>query len=205
MAVISDEGGFFDLLASRYSNGVPNFDIYLKAHSISPYGVDRKDKTKPPLILNRPLLVAVFCPQPDVIAKLSDKPGFRRRGLLARILYVLPESRLGQRKLESRRIPAGIKQRYRDAFCRLLSLSPARSVYLHFTPEAYAVWKEFQRARQRGLPIAGFCVGSASAFVPPHRLEDVLSFRSYTDPRIGSERGSEIRSLDVQRYDSTAR
>jgi hypothetical protein len=92
MAVISDEGGFFDPLTGRYSNGVPNFDIYLKAHSGSPYGVDRKDKTKPPLILNRPLLVVVFCPQPDVIAKLSDKPGFLGRGLLARILYVSPKA-----------------------------------------------------------------------------------------------------------------
>lgn len=94
-----------------------------------------------------------------------------------------PEKRLGQRKLESRRIPTGIKQRSRDSFCWLLSLSPPRSAYLHFTPEAYAVWKEFQRARQRGLPIVGICTGIESAFVPSLLLRELrFVLRSHCGP-----------------------
>ncbi len=34
LAIVTDEGGIFDLMAGRYAgNGVPNFDVYLKAHA----------------------------------------------------------------------------------------------------------------------------------------------------------------------------
>ncbi len=33
MAWLSSEGGIFDLLQGRYSNGIPNLDLVLKSHS----------------------------------------------------------------------------------------------------------------------------------------------------------------------------
>lgn len=95
MAGISDEGGIFDILAGRYSNGVPNLDLFLQAHSGSPVRVDRG--SRPPVIMNHPALTMVLSPQPDVLQGLAAKPGFRGRGLLARFLYALPASRLGYR------------------------------------------------------------------------------------------------------------
>ena len=41
MAWLSSEGGVFDLLQGRYSNGIPNLDLVLKAHSGDPERVDR--------------------------------------------------------------------------------------------------------------------------------------------------------------------
>ena len=43
MAVVSDEGGIFDILAGRYSKtSAPNLDLFLQGHSGSPVKVDRR-------------------------------------------------------------------------------------------------------------------------------------------------------------------
>jgi hypothetical protein len=33
LAIISAEGGVFDIIAGRYTNNVPNMDLWLKGHS----------------------------------------------------------------------------------------------------------------------------------------------------------------------------
>ncbi|KAF0138493.1 MAG: hypothetical protein FD153_1284, partial [Rhodospirillaceae bacterium] len=97
MAWLSSEGGVFDLLGGRYSNGIPNLDLVLKAHSGDPERVDRTGR--PPVFLAHPLLTIGLSPQPEVLRGLSEKPGFRGRGLLARFLYFFPLSPLGYRAL----------------------------------------------------------------------------------------------------------
>jgi hypothetical protein len=52
-----------------------------------------------------------IAPQPDVLQNLSDQPGFRGRGLLARFLYALPPSPLGSRLLQSNPVPALVARR----------------------------------------------------------------------------------------------
>ena len=88
MAWLSSEGGVFDLLQGRYSNGIPNLDLVLKAHSGDPERVDRG--SRPAVYLRSPRLSIGLSPQPDVLRGLASKPGFRGRGLLGRILYLLP-------------------------------------------------------------------------------------------------------------------
>jgi replicative DNA helicase len=44
IAVISAEGGLFDILAGRYSNGAPNLDAVLKAYGCESIRVDRKGR-----------------------------------------------------------------------------------------------------------------------------------------------------------------
>jgi hypothetical protein len=41
LAILSDEGGFFDIIAGRYSSGIPNLDTCLQGHSCSPVKVNR--------------------------------------------------------------------------------------------------------------------------------------------------------------------
>ena len=42
LALFSAEGGIFDILAGRYtSNGMANFDVFLKGHAGDPIRVDR--------------------------------------------------------------------------------------------------------------------------------------------------------------------
>jgi putative DNA primase/helicase len=93
MAVLSDEGGYLDILGGRYSRGIANLDFVLQAHAGAPVRVDCKsgDTT----YLAKPLLTIGLSPQPAVLSGLSDIPGFRGRGLLARFMYGLPPSNLG--------------------------------------------------------------------------------------------------------------
>jgi hypothetical protein len=144
MAVFSDEGGVFDILAGRYSNGIPNVDLWLKGHSVSALRVDRQDRTRPPIIIDKPHLTVGISPQPDVLASLRDKPGFRGRGLLARFLYALPQSRLGYRSLTPKAVPTDVETRYRASMFALLGYHPDPVLHLHFTPDAYREWKDFQ-------------------------------------------------------------
>jgi hypothetical protein len=145
MAVFSDEGGIFDVLAGRYSKGTPNLDLWLKGHAVSPVRIDRADVTRPPISIDRPYLTVSLSPQPDVLKALRNNPAFRGRGLLARFLFGLPTSYLGYRKLLPSPVPSGIEGHYRAGVRRLIDLAPS-DLQLRLSDEAYREWKEFQRA-----------------------------------------------------------
>ncbi|MBI1789592.1 MAG: DUF3987 domain-containing protein [Acidobacteria bacterium] len=151
IALLSDEGGIFDVLAGRYSKGVPNLDLFLQAHAGAAVRVDRG--SRPPVMLRNPALTVAISPQPDVLESLSDKPGFRGRGLIARILYGLPASPIGFRELKPAPCPSAVEQAYGDGIDRLLKLAPPNDEAglwlpwrLRFSPQAYDAWKVFQRA-----------------------------------------------------------
>jgi hypothetical protein len=149
IALLSDEGGIFDILAGRYSKGVPNLDLFLQAHDGGAVRVDRG--SRPPVFLENPALTIALSPQPDVLEHLSDTPGFRGRGLLARFLYALPASPLGNRELVPRPCPYQIGEAYRRLIERLLQFSPPicqerwQPWSLKLSPGAYQRWKTFQR------------------------------------------------------------
>ncbi len=151
MALLSDEGGIFDVLAGRYSNGIPNLDLFLQAHSGAPVRVDRG--SRPAVVLDHPLLTMGLSPQPDVLKALSTKPGFRGRGLLARFLYALPKSRMGYRRLDPRAVPEHVAARYAEGLAALLRVAPrsddaSRASHPHvllLDGPAYGAWKDHQR------------------------------------------------------------
>ena len=120
MSWLSSEGGVFDILAGRYSGGIPNLDLVLKAHSGDPDRVDRG--SRPPVFLRHPLLTVGLSPQPEVLRGLASKPGFRGRGLLGRFLFLLPPSPLGYRTLNTRPIPAGIEAAYAAGLRAMLDM-----------------------------------------------------------------------------------
>jgi hypothetical protein len=150
IAWLSSEGGVFDLLQGRYSSGIPNLDLVLKAWSGDPERVDRG--SRPPVYLRSPRLSVGLSPQPDVLRGLAAKPGFRGRGLLGRFLYLLPPSPLGYRTLESRPVPEGISTAYVAGVRAMLDWEPdtdergnERPHLLRLSDEAYAEWLEFAR------------------------------------------------------------
>lgn len=124
MAWISSEGGLFEMLAGRYSNGIPNLDLMLKAHSGDPDRVDRG--SRPPVDLRHPLLTIGMTVQPDVLRGLATKPGFRGRGLLGRFLYLIPPSMVGYRTLDTEPVPAFVSANYSAGIRALLDLQPAK-------------------------------------------------------------------------------
>jgi hypothetical protein len=151
MAWLSSEGGVFDLLQGRYSNGIPNLDLVLKSHSGDPERVDRG--SRPAVYLRCPRLSIGLSPQPDVLRGLAAKPGFRGRGLLGRFLYLLPRSPLGFRTLQSDPVPEGIRDAYEAGVRAMLDWTPSidehgneRPYPLRLTPEARAEWHAFAEA-----------------------------------------------------------
>ncbi len=149
LAVMSAEGGLFDTLGGRYQNGLPNLDLILKAHPGEPVRVDRKSGQ--PVIMQAPALTICISPQPDVLASLPSKPGFRGRGLLARFAYVLPESLLGRRKPQGQPVPEHVSRAYAAALHKLLGLDPGPEGeplehHLRLAPAAHIAWGEFSRA-----------------------------------------------------------
>jgi hypothetical protein len=147
MAVLSDEGGIFDTLGGRYSNGVPNLDLWLGSHSGSSVRVNRGSRE--PVFIHSALLTVGLTPQPEVLQGLASKPGFRGRGLLARFLYVLPPSPVGYRTLRSEPIPPEIRKRYGSIVKRLLSLGGPQADCteeqraLEMAPDALDLWIAF--------------------------------------------------------------
>jgi len=156
MSVISDEGGIFDILAGRYNGGIPNLDVFLQSHAGSPVRVDRGSRKA--VHMQSPALTMGLSPQPEVLKSLTSKPGFRGRGLLARFLYALPESRLGFRSLNCEPVPNDVSHEYHSGIRSLLDVKPITNSYseiepyiLKLTPSAYVLWKEFQKEVEKGM------------------------------------------------------
>lgn len=81
MAVISSEGGIFEILNGRYTQSI-NIEIFLKAHCGDPYRLDRK--VRPSEYIKEPCLTALLSVQPQVLEGLVTNTVFRGRGLTAR-------------------------------------------------------------------------------------------------------------------------
>ena len=156
IAILSDEGGIFDIMGGRYNNGIPNLDIFLQAHAGASVRVDRG--SRPPVVMQHPALTIGLSPQPEVLRGLTHNPSFRGRGLLGRFLYSLPPSPLGFRHLNTCPIPPSVATTYRKVLYALLAVKPERDergntrpYTLRFSGPAYHEWKEFARTVERDM------------------------------------------------------
>ena len=122
IAAMAPEGDLFETIAGRYG-GVPNLGVFLRGHAGDDLRVDRIGR--PPECVRAPALTIALALQPEVIAGLAAKPGFRGRGLLGRFLYSLPESTVGRRAINPPPVPAAVKARYHEHVAALLDLPEA--------------------------------------------------------------------------------
>lgn len=109
LAVLSAEGGIFGTLAGRYSAG-PNLEVFLKGHAGDLLRVDRKGR--PAEHVEHPALTLGLAVQPEVLRDIATMPGFRGRGLLARILYALPADTVGRRRIAPPPVPTDVADEY---------------------------------------------------------------------------------------------
>ena len=156
LAILSDEGGFFDIITGRYSNGIPNLDTCLQAHSCSAVKVNRGGRDE--VYMQRPTLTIGLSPQPSVLRDLSNKSLLRDRGFLARVLFALPTSRLGFRTLHCQPISPAIETAYHRTVDALLAFQPPTTeegheaaYHLKPSPEAHREWKEFALTVERDM------------------------------------------------------
>lgn len=124
MAVLSDEGGIFEIMGGLYSDGKANLDVFLQAHAGKSVRVDRASRTAH---LENPALSFGLAVQPAVIADLSQgsKKRFRGNGALARFLYCLPQNNIGRRDVRKYEpIPESVKADYNAGIIGLLNITP---------------------------------------------------------------------------------
>lgn len=146
MAVISTEGGPFDMMAGRYSDAA-NLDVYLKGWSGDAIRTDRVGRGA--TTIKNPLLTVMLTVQPSVIESLATKPEFRGRGLTTRFMYSVPVDRVGYRDMSaSARSDPAIRAAY-ETFIRQLihqhANLPDEPAVIAIHPDA---WADFVAFRQ---------------------------------------------------------
>jgi replicative DNA helicase len=151
IAISSAEGGIFDVLAGRYSRGVPNLDWALKGHAGDPLRVDRKGRAAE--YIEHPAVTMILTVQPAVLAAAGANRVLQGRGLLARFLYCMPSSNVGQRVIGAEPVPTEVADRYDDRLCRLAKAlnewtDPA---VLTLDPEAAALLLDYERRTEPRL------------------------------------------------------
>lgn len=155
LALFSDEGEVFSMMAGRYSSSGPNLGVYLKGHVGSPIRVDRKGRDAE--VVDRPALTLGLTIQPDMLTRLASIEGARGRGLLARFLWSVPVSRVGRREIDTDPADPEIEEHYVTEMRRLYDdlkdwTDPA---VLVFSPEANRTMAAFERRLEARLTEGG--------------------------------------------------
>lgn len=118
VGAVSAEPGLFAVLAGRYNNGAPNVENVLKATSGDPITVDRVSRE--PIHVDKPALSVSMCIQPARLSELGGRGSvFRGSGLLARLLYVLPEPRVGTRSTSTEPVPGHVLSSWSERLAAL--------------------------------------------------------------------------------------
>lgn len=160
IAVLSDEGGPFEIMGGRYTDGIPNIEIYQKGYSGSAISTDRIGREGGSV--RNPSITMGLAIQPDVITSLREKKGFRGRGLLDRFLWSIPRSLVGSRVADPPPVADEVHKSYEQGVTALLEISAdkdglgeiiPRSIPL--TKKAYALFVEFKKANELMLRPSG--------------------------------------------------
>ena len=149
MAIVSDEGGIFDIAAGRYSDRV-NLDAFLKAYSGTMIQIDRKGR--PSESIDHPALTMLLTVQPAVLEAIMGNGEFSGRGFLARFLYSLPVSTVGRRGYETGRVPLEVETAYNQLQDKLLGIEDTGEArIIRLSQEAHTESKRFFEALEPRL------------------------------------------------------
>lgn len=156
IAIVSTEGGIFDIIGGRYSDKSPNLDVYLKAYSGDAVRVDRR--SRPPEYIADPALTVVITVQPHVIRDLANTAAFLGRGFLARFNFAMPGSNVGYRKINAATVQAGVRGKWKEVFTAALKLPypPDNSISsIHLSSGAKEKFQAFRSVVETGLRPGG--------------------------------------------------
>jgi hypothetical protein len=183
MAVISAEGGLFEILAGLYSDR-PNLDTVLKAYCCEPIRVDRK--SRPPEHIARPALTLVLAVQPAVLEHLHAREQLRGRGLLARFIYAVPKTALGHRDLEPPPIPDTVRADYAKRLTKLVEAAAKTAQSAKPEPDTEITDIADLAADDDVLELT----------LAPKAKETLRSFRAALEPRLDPDTGDLFGAAD---------
>lgn len=148
-AIVSTEGGIFDMLAGIYTKNV-NIDVFLKAHSGDDIRVDRIGRSSESI--SHPALTVLLAVQPSVLSGIMSNGVFRGRGLTARFMYCMPQPKVGDRKYRTQPIPDEVSRCYEILIRNLLQEeTPKTPELIRLSPEADKLLEEFACAVESRL------------------------------------------------------
>jgi hypothetical protein len=125
----SSEGDLFNILAGRYSEGSANFNVFLKSYSGDPVKVTRVSKEK--AFIRSPQMALGILTQPSVIDGIRQNKRMRQEGLLARFLYAVPHSNIGQRNTDEAEANPERQMAWAEAIHKILARPEAdQAIYL---------------------------------------------------------------------------
>ncbi len=141
----ADEGGEVFAMMSRYSgDGKANLGACLKGWDGKPYSSDRAGREA--IAVPKLTTAMVLAVQPQVLRDLAQDKANRGRGVLARFLYSLPRSNVGNRPTVRRPIPDDLRDRWRKLLRDLAAEAEGKDtpVVLELTSaasERFATWR----------------------------------------------------------------
>lgn len=144
-AIISSEGGLFDIMSGMYSKTV-NIDVFLKSYSGDTLRVDRIGRDSE--AINNPALTILLTVQPTVVRNVMQNAMFKGRGLTARFLYSCPTSSIGSRIYRSKCVTEESYENYKKAIFSLLQDEQENPVLIKLSDDAdkeletFAEWLE---------------------------------------------------------------
>lgn len=153
------EGGLFDILGGRYSNGKANLDLMVKTYDGEYHRQKRSSPGRPPYVLYNCLTAMSMSPQPHILEGIMRRPEFRSQGFLARFIYLLPESMAGFRNDdESKDIPEYLSQQYERVIREIIEMEDdttltgtPRPWRIKLSTEAYEIFREYRARVEREL------------------------------------------------------
>jgi hypothetical protein len=113
IALLSPEGGVVGQMAGRYSASRvagANLGVYLKGHAGDRLRIDRVGRASE--YVPRPALTIGLAVQPEVLRTMADVPELGGLGVLARFLYSVPRSLMGDRTPDPDPVPAELAHEY---------------------------------------------------------------------------------------------
>lgn len=130
VGIVSAEADAAELMGARYSDAGPSIDLLLCAHAGDPITTRRAGGRV--VTLDRPAVGMVLAVQPEAVrAVLADRAA-KGRGLIDRMLLILPPSRMGSRLLDPAPVPASVSGWWTHAIAGLLDMPwPGRCIVGH--------------------------------------------------------------------------
>jgi hypothetical protein len=156
IAVMSDEGGILGIAAGRYTSGRANVDALLQGYSGGDIRVDRRGRE--PEFVKKAALTLGLTVQVEVLREVFSDKAMRGRGLLARPLYVVPKSNVGERRsaLGTPEVPESLSQGYRSGLLRLCGLpTGVEPVELRLSSGAREILEQWDQRLEQELRDGG--------------------------------------------------
>lgn len=151
LAIMSDEGGVFDVLSGgRYADKL-NLDVFLKGHSGNRIQIDRVGRDSETIM--RPMLTLGLAVQPSVLREIGKSKQMHGRGLLGRFAYSIPTTSIGRRIIDPPNVSDAVRDAYQTAITAIAQSAYAQTevARVFLSDEADADFMGYQQALEPRL------------------------------------------------------